>query len=92
MQVINKEKALQLMNTAADAEDAMEKHPVTPGPVIPARELLGEMLLEMDQPSLAYNAFEQDLKLHANRRNGKLGLTMAKERSSKSMSQKLQLN
>jgi hypothetical protein len=88
----NKEKALQLMNTAADAEDAMEKHPVTPGPVIPARELLGEMLLEMDQPSLAYNAFEQDLKLHANRRNGKLGLTMAKERSSKSMSQKLQLN
>jgi len=73
----NKETALQLMIEAADAEDAMEKHPVTPGAVIPARELLGEMLLEMDQPVLAATAFEQDLKLHANRRNGLAGLTFA---------------
>src|SRR5262249_5038345 len=77
----NKEKAFQLMNAAADDEDGMEKHPVTPGAVIPARELLGEMLLDMDQPTLAANAFEEDLKLHTNRRNGLIGLKLAKERA-----------
>jgi len=71
------------MKAAADAEDAMEKHPVTPGAVIPARELLGEMLLEMDQHALAVHAFEEDLKLHANRRNGLAGLQNAKEKSNK---------
>ena len=79
----NKEKALTSMKAAADAEDAMEKHPVTPGAVIPARELLGEMLLEMDQHALAVHAFEEDLKLHANRRNGLAGLQNAKEKSNK---------
>lgn len=76
----NKQKALELMNEAAADEDAMEKHPVTPGAVLPARELLGEMLLETDQPALAAEAFEQDLKLHANRRNGIAGLKIAKEK------------
>src|SRR5439155_13944480 len=37
----NNVKALELMRAAADMEDKMEKHPVTPGEVIPARELLG---------------------------------------------------
>ena len=41
------------------------------------------MLLEMNQPSLAVNAFEQDLKLHPNRHNGLIGLTMAKEKANK---------
>ena len=77
----NSQKALELMNKAAAMEDAMEKHPVTPGAVIPARELLGEMLLEMNQPALAVEAFEQDLKLHANRRNGIAGLKIAKEKA-----------
>src|SRR5262249_14676390 len=77
----NKEKALELMKAAADAEDAMEKNPVTPGAVIPARELLGEMLLELGQSSLSINAFEEDLKLHANRRNGLIGLKLAKEKA-----------
>ena len=77
----NKEKALELMNAAATAEDAMEKHPVTPGAVIPARELLGEMLLEVDQPSLAVKAFEEDLKLHMKRRNGLNGLSIAMQKS-----------
>ena len=58
----NNDKALELMRAAADMEDAMEKHPVTPGSVIPARELLGDMLLEMHKPSLALEAFESDLK------------------------------
>ncbi len=66
----NTDKGLQLMKDAADMEDAMEKHPVTPGEIIPARELLGEMLLQMDKPDLALQAFEADLKNHQNRFNG----------------------
>ena len=65
----NTDKGLQLMKDAADMEDAMEKHPVTPGEIIPARELLGEMLLQMDKPELALQAFEADLKNHQNRFN-----------------------
>src|SRR5438046_2768842 len=43
----NKQEALKLMREGADMEDASEKHPVTPGHVVPARELLGDMLLEL---------------------------------------------
>jgi tetratricopeptide (TPR) repeat protein len=77
----NHNRALELMKVAADMEDATEKHPVTPGAVIPARELLGDLLLEMNKPSLALEAFEQDLKIHPNRRNGKNGLMVATERA-----------
>ena len=76
----NKQKAKELMIAAADKEDAMEKHPVTPGSVLPARELLGEMLLELNEPALAIQAFEQDLKINPNRRNGMIGLNTAKQR------------
>ena len=79
----NKDKALVLMKAAADAEDATEKHPVTPGPVIPAREMLGELFLEMDQPALALTEFEKDLERHPNRHNGLLGQAMAKEKAKK---------
>src|SRR5688572_3156032 len=79
----NKDQAMELMRVAADSEDGMEKHPVTPGPVIPARELLGEMLLAMDQPLLAVTRSEQDLKLHPNRRNGFYNITIAKQRINK---------
>ena len=65
------------MRAAADMEDAMEKHPVTPGAVIPARELLGELLLAMNKPSLALEAFELDLKNNPKRRNGLIGAAMA---------------
>jgi hypothetical protein len=77
----NNDKALELMRAAADMEDATEKHPVTPGAVIPARELLGELLLEMNKPALALEAFELDLKTHPNRRNGVLGASIAAQRS-----------
>src|SRR4030095_15470077 len=80
----NKQKAKELMIAAADKEDAMEKHPVTPGSVLPARELLGEMLLELNEPALAIEAFEQDLKINPNRRNGMIGLTIAKQKAAKS--------
>lgn len=44
-----KAQAINLMKLAADMEDSTDKHPVTPGEVLPARELLGDMLLQMKQ-------------------------------------------
>jgi len=77
----NNEKGLNLMRAAADMEDGMEKHPVTPGEVTPARELLGEMLLEMNQPVSALEAFEADLKIRPDRFNGLYGAGLACERA-----------
>lgn len=57
-----KHEALRLMKSAADLEDGTEKSAVTPGPLAPARELLGEMLLEMDEPTQALEQFEATLK------------------------------
>jgi Flp pilus assembly protein TadD len=50
--------ALALMRSAADAEDHSEKHIVTPGRILPARELLGDMLLELRHPAEALKEFE----------------------------------
>jgi tetratricopeptide (TPR) repeat protein len=52
------QEALGLMRTAADIEDKSEKHIVTPARIVPARELLGEMLLELNQPADALKEFE----------------------------------
>jgi hypothetical protein len=57
-----KEEALRQMKLAAELEDSTEKSAVTPGPLAPARELLGEMLLEMDEPAHALEQFEATLK------------------------------
>jgi hypothetical protein len=56
------EEALRQMELAADLEDRTEKSVVTPGPLSPARELLGEMLLEMNNPTKALVQFEETLK------------------------------
>ena len=77
----NNAKGLELMTAAADMEDGMEKHPVTPGAVIPARELLAEMLLELNKAAPALQAFEIDLKTHVNRFNGLYNAGIAAERS-----------
>jgi tetratricopeptide (TPR) repeat protein len=79
----NKQKAKELMMTAADKEDGMEKHPVTPGSVLPARELLGEMLLQLNEPVLAVEAFEKSLQINPNRLNGMTGLENAKQKAGK---------
>jgi tetratricopeptide (TPR) repeat protein len=79
----NKQKAKELMMAAADKEDGMEKHSVTPGSVLPARELLGEMLLELNEPASAIDAFEKDLKINPNRRNAIIGLKTAKQKAGK---------
>ena len=57
-----KEEALRQMESAAELEDGTEKSAVTPGPLLPARELLGEMLLEMNEPTKALEQFEGTLK------------------------------
>jgi hypothetical protein len=59
--------ALAAMRAAAVREDATEKNAVTPGPIAPARELLGEMLLEMKQPAQALAEFQATLKKEPNR-------------------------
>ncbi|HEV3249718.1 MAG TPA: hypothetical protein VGZ71_02120 [Puia sp.] len=75
----NKE-ALSFMSTAAEREDNTEKHPVTPGEVIPARELLGDMLMQMNKAELSLEAYESDLKKHPNRFNGLYGAGLAAEK------------
>lgn len=57
----NAEEALRVMRASADLDDATDKHPVTPGAILPAREQLGELLLELDQPTAALIAFEASL-------------------------------
>jgi len=72
--------ALEHMISAADMEDATEKNPVTPGEVIPARELLADMLLEMGYKEKALTAYQEDLKLHPNRFNGLYGAGLASDK------------
>jgi tetratricopeptide (TPR) repeat protein len=57
-----KEEALRQMKAAVELEDGTEKSAVTPGPLAPARELLGEMLLELNEPAQALEQFEATLK------------------------------
>jgi tetratricopeptide (TPR) repeat protein len=73
------EAALALMREAAALEDATEKHPVTPGPIFPAHELLGEMLLILEQPTEALAEFEASHLLEPNRFHGLYGAAHAAE-------------
>ena len=73
--------ALKAMAAAADAEDATEKHPVTPGVLKPARELYGVMLLEQDKSREALVAFEATLKKEPNRLAATAGAAKAAEKS-----------
>jgi hypothetical protein len=75
------EEALRLMRAAADAEDASDKHPITPGNVAPSRELLGEMLLALNSPAQAFVEFERSLKRDPNRFRGIYGAARAAEDS-----------
>ena len=59
--------ALDQLRAAVAAEDASDKSAISPGPLAPARELLGEMLLAMNQPEAALSEFEATLKKEPNR-------------------------
>jgi hypothetical protein len=75
------EEAVALMRSAADLEDATEKHPVTPAPVLPARELLGDLLIELKQPAEALGEYEASLQREPNRFNTFYGAARAAELS-----------
>jgi tetratricopeptide (TPR) repeat protein len=74
-----RDDALKLMRAAADEEDAVEKRPVTPGAIVPAREQLGDMLLESNHASEALNEFEQILKMAPQRRGALMGQAQARQ-------------
>jgi tetratricopeptide (TPR) repeat protein len=74
-------EALELMRAAADAEDATDKAAISPGPLAPARELLGEMLLETGDARQALAAFEATMAKEPNRFRGIAGAAMAAEKA-----------
>ena len=67
------------MQEAVELEAATEKHPVTPGPLAPAHELLGEMLLTLEQPAEALAEFEASLLTEPNRFRSLYGAAHAAE-------------
>lgn len=73
----NKTEALSLMKLAAKLESETSKHAVTPGEVLPADELLGDMLLKLNKPKEALAAYEVNLIGHPNRFNGIYGAAVA---------------
>lgn len=72
-----KQDSARLMRAAADLDDATEKHPVTPGAILPAREQLGELLLELGRPGEALIEYESSLKRAPRRLNGLYGAARA---------------
>jgi hypothetical protein len=73
--------AIQALRAAADEEDALEKLPVTPGPVVPAREQLGELLLNLKRPQEALQEFRVALTSAPRRRGALVGAIAAAERA-----------
>lgn len=61
---------------SAEMEDKTEKHPVTPGEVVPARELLGDLLMAMNKPAEALVAYEENLKSTPGRFNSVYGAAL----------------
>ena len=66
-----------LLRQAADLEDSLEKLPVTPGPIVPAREQLGDLLLQMKQPQQALKEFQVSLQNAPGRRGSMQGAARA---------------
>jgi hypothetical protein len=72
-----KEEAVTMLRHAADAEDILGKHPVSPGALVPAREQLGDLLLALDRPKEAQQEFEAALKIYPGRFRGLYGAAQA---------------
>ena len=62
-----KDEAVALMRKTVQLDDAADKHPVTPGAIVPARDLLGQMLIEMNRPAEALTEYEKLLAKEPNR-------------------------
>jgi tetratricopeptide (TPR) repeat protein len=76
-----KKEAIDILTHAADAEDILGKHPVSPGAFAPIREQLGILLLEMGQPKEAQSQFEVALKIYPGRFRGLYGAAQAAEKA-----------
>ena len=74
-------KAVELVRAAADLEATMDKHPATPSPVLPARELLADLLLELNQPDAALKEYKEMLRTDPNRFRSVLGEARAAKQS-----------
>jgi tetratricopeptide (TPR) repeat protein len=73
------DEALKLMRDAADEEDSIEKRPVTPGAIVPAREQLGDLLLELNRPQEAVKELERALTMTPQRRGALMSSARARE-------------
>ncbi len=73
-------EAIQAMNAAVNLEDKTEKSPVTPGEVIPAREFMADMQMELKMPGEALLSYKANLKTHPNRFNSLYGAGLASEK------------
>lgn len=76
---LRRDDALQLMRAAADLEEASDKHPVTPGNIVPSRQLLGEMLMTLGEAAQALSEFERSLARDPNRFRGVYHAALAAE-------------
>ena len=76
-----KKEATDMLRHAADAEDVLGKHPVSPGAFVPIREQLGSLLLETGQPKEAQREFEVALKIYPGRFRGLYGAAQAAEQA-----------
>lgn len=73
----NDAEPLRLAQEASRLEGSVEKHPVTPGPILPARELEGDLLLALDQPAQALAAYEATLEVEPRRARALAGAARA---------------
>ena len=73
------EEAIETLRKAADAEDVLGKHPVSPGAFVPIREQLGTLFLELNRPKDAQSAFEATLKIYPKRFRALYGAAQAAE-------------
>jgi len=70
-------EAVELMRSAAALEDTTDKHPVTPGPILPAHEQLGDLLTELGKPGEALTEYRATLAASPNRLNAVFGAARA---------------
>jgi len=80
----DRDVALRTMIAAAELEATTEKHPITPGALQPAYELLGDMYMELDRPGDALAAYERSLEMWPRRFNSMIGAARAARRAGQS--------
>lgn len=77
----SKAQGIQMLRAAADREDSVDKHPVTPGPLLPAREILADLLMDAGSATAALKEYEAVLKTSPRRFNATAGAAQAAAKS-----------